>query len=112
MRQLPLVMFRPPPLRNPVSNYAMKAVSSSPLFRSTRQNPGYDNVDKFGKLSLRRAGIMRRHKRVIVIVYHLKVCVIEKKTGEVLSRHEIQPGRSFWTNILIDEETKKSRKAK
>src|SRR5487761_1996498 len=77
----------------------------------------HDSVDKFGKLSLRRAGIMhhlgvgieQRHKKVFIIVDHFKVSVVEKKTGEVLSRHEIQPGRSFWTNILIDEETKKSR---
>jgi transposase InsO family protein len=80
----------------------------------------HDNVDLFGKLSLRRAGIMHhlgigiehRHKRVIVIVDHFKVCVIEKKTGEVLSQHEINPGRSYWTNVLVDEETKRSRKAK
>lgn len=80
----------------------------------------HDYVDLFGKLSLRRAGIMHhlgigiehRHKKVIVIVDHFKVSVIEKKTGEVLSRHEINPGRSYWTNVLVDEETKKSRKAK
>ncbi|MCX6430939.1 MAG: IS481 family transposase [Actinobacteria bacterium] len=80
----------------------------------------HDSVDKFGKLSLRRAGVMhhlgvgieQRHKKVFMIVDHHKVSVVEKKTGEILSRHEIQPGRSFWTNILIDEETKKSRKAK
>lgn len=80
----------------------------------------HDNVDLFGKLSLRRAGIMHhlgigiehRHKRVIVIVDHFKVCVVEKKTGEVLSQHEIDPGRRYWTNVLVDEETKKSRKAK
>ncbi len=80
----------------------------------------HDIVDKFGKLSLRRAGIMhhlgvgiqQRHKKVFIIVDHFKVSVVEKKTGELLSRHEIQPGRSFWTNTLIDEETKKSRKAK
>jgi transposase InsO family protein len=80
----------------------------------------HDSVDKFGKLSLRRAGMMhhlgvgieQRHKKVFIIIDHFKVSVVEKKTGEVLSQHEIQPGRSFWTNILIDEETKKSRKAK
>lgn len=80
----------------------------------------YDSVDQFGKLSLRRAGIMHhlgigiehRHKKVIVIVDHFKVSVIEKKTGEILSRHEINPGRNYWTNLLVDEATKKSRKAK
>lgn len=80
----------------------------------------HDNVDQFGKLSLRRAGIMHhlgigiehRHKKVIVIVDHFKVSVVEKKTGEILSQHEISPGRSYWTNVLVDEEMKKSRKAK
>ena len=80
----------------------------------------HDNVDQFGKLSLRRAGIMHhlgigiehRHKKVIVIVDHFKASVIEKKTGEVLSQHEISPGRSYWTNVLVDEEIKKSRKTK
>lgn len=47
-----------------------------------------------------------------MIVDHYKASVIEKKTGEILSRHEINPGRSYWTNLLVDEETKKSRKAK
>lgn len=80
----------------------------------------YDSVDQFGKLSLRRAGIMHhlgigvehRDKKVIIIVDHIKVVVVEKKTGEVLSEHEINPSRIYWTNILVDEATKKSRKGK
>ena len=80
----------------------------------------YDVVDKFGKVSLRRAGKMHhlgvgrgnRDKKVIIIVDHIKVVVVEKKTGEVLSEHEINPSRSYWTNFLVDEATKKSQKEK
>ncbi|MHB1089668.1 MAG: IS481 family transposase [Ilumatobacteraceae bacterium] len=80
----------------------------------------YDSVDQFGKLSLRRAGKMHhlgvgvehRHKKVILIVDHFKVSVVEKKTGEVLSQHEINPDRNYWTNVLVDEAIKRSRKAK
>ena len=52
------------------------------------------------------------HKKVILIVDHFKVSVVEKKTGEVLSQHEINPDRNYWTNVLVDEATKRSRKAK
>jgi transposase InsO family protein len=80
----------------------------------------YDAVDQFGKISLRRAGKMhhlgvgihQRFKRVIVVVDHYKVLVVEKKTGEILSQHEIQPTRTYWTNYLVDEATKKTRKAR
>ena len=79
-----------------------------------------DRVDQFGKLSLRRAGKMHHlgvgihhgHKVVLMIVDHFKVTVVEKKTGEVLSQHEIDSSRSYWTNLLLDEEVKKSRKRK
>lgn len=79
-----------------------------------------DRVDQFGKLSLRRAGKMHHlgvgihhsHKVVIMIVDHFKVSVVEKKTGEVISQHEIDPSRSYWTNLLGEEEVKKSRKRK
>ncbi len=80
----------------------------------------HDSVDQFGKLSLRRAGKMhhlgvgieQRHKKVILIVDHFKVSVVEKKTGEVLSQHAIEPTRSYWTNFLVDTETKMGRKKK
>lgn len=80
----------------------------------------YDIVDQFGRLSLRRAGKMHhlgvgienQFKKVILIVDHYKVSVVEKKTGEVLSQHTIEPTRSYWTNVLVDEVTKRSRKPK
>lgn len=80
----------------------------------------HDNVDQFGKLSLRRAGKMHhlgigiehQHKKVILIIDHFKVSVVEKKTGEILSKHEINPSRNYWTNTLLDDTTKRSRKPK
>jgi transposase InsO family protein len=80
----------------------------------------HDSVDKFGKLSLRRAGKMHhlgvgidnQFKKVFVVADHYKVSVVEKKTGEIISQHEIQPTRTYWTNYLVDEATKRTRKAK
>ena len=80
----------------------------------------HDNVDQFGKISLRRAGkmhhlgvgIKNQFKIVYVVVDHYKVTVVEKKTGEVLSKHIIEPTRTYWTNFLVDEETKRSRRPK
>ena len=80
----------------------------------------HDSVDQFGKVSLRRAGKMHhlgvgienRFKKVYVVVDHYKVTVVEKKTGEILSQHEIQPTRTYWTNYLVDEATKRTRKEK
>ena len=80
----------------------------------------HDSVDQFGKLSLRRAGKMHHlgvgiehhFKKVFVVVDHYKVSVIEKTTGEVLSKHTIEPARVYWTNFLVDEETKRTRKPK
>jgi len=80
----------------------------------------HDSVDQTGRLSLRRAGKMHhlgvgvkhRDKKVIMIVDHIKVIVVEKRTGEVLSKHEIIPSRDYWTNYLVDEESKRSRRPK
>ena len=57
-------------------------------------------------------GDEHRDKKVIMIVDHFKVSVIAKKIGEILSQHEINPSRNYWTNVLVDEATKRSRKAK
>lgn len=80
----------------------------------------HDSVDQFGKLSLRRAGKMHHlgvgidhhFKKVYVIVDHYKVSVVEKKSGEILSQHIIEPSRTYWTNLLVDGVTKRSRKPK
>lgn len=75
----------------------------------------HDSVDQFGKLSLRRAGKMHHlgvgiehnFNRVFVVVDQYRVSVVVKKIGEVLSKHEIQPARTYWTNYLVDEKTKR-----
>jgi transposase InsO family protein len=66
----------------------------------------YDRVDGQGKVSFRRGGRMhhlgigRTHsgKRVLALADAQAVSVIELATGEVLSTHEIDPGRSYWRN--------------
>ena len=108
-------------MKTPAISYAA-TVKATPKVAINKEHfrVRYDNVDQFGKLSLRRAGKMHhlgvgvehRDKKVIMVVDHIKVAVVEKKTGEVLSEHEINPSRSYWTNILVDADTKKSRKKK
>lgn len=66
----------------------------------------HDRVDPGGKISLRRAGRMhhlgigRAHhgKRVLAIADQTTVTVIELRTGEILSQHDIDPTRSYWRN--------------
>ena len=77
----------------------------------------YDSVDHFGKLSIRRAGKMHhlgigvehRHKKVIIIVDHYKATVIEKKTGEKISEHEINPSKMYWANSLSEFNEKRRK---
>lgn len=77
-----------------------------------------DVVDEFGKVTLRRAGklhhlgVGRDHgfKRVALVVDHYSVIVVETKTGEILSKHAIEPSRDYWTNLLLDRNVKQTRK--
>ena len=55
-------------------------------------------------------GISHQFKIVFLVVDQYKISVIEKKTGEILSQHEVAPSKPYWTNDLIDEATKRSRK--
>jgi hypothetical protein len=65
-----------------------------------------DAVDRFGKLTLRRAGklhhlgIGARHTGtpVLVLVNDTTVDVIDPSTGELLSTHDINPNRDYWPN--------------
>ena len=98
-------------MKTPAMSYAA-TIKATPKRAEAREHyrVRYDNVDTFGKVSLRRAGKMHHlgvgrgnhAKRVIVIVDHVKVSVVEQKTGEVLSEHEINPGKTYWANILPD----------
>jgi len=108
-------------MRTPQSSYEA-TVKATPKVAKDKEHyrVRHDAVDQFGKLSLRRAGKMHHlgvgiehhFKKVFVVVDHYKVSVVEKKTGEVLSKHTIEPTRGYWTNFLVDEETKRSRKLK
>jgi hypothetical protein len=66
----------------------------------------HDRVDKLGNLTLRHAGKLHhlgvgaRHKqqRVTILVDHTSATVIQQDTGEILSRHHIDPNRDYWRN--------------
>jgi transposase InsO family protein len=66
----------------------------------------YDRLDVRGKMTLRRAGRMhylhsgRAHagKRVLAFADDHQVTVAELATGEVLSRHLIEPQKAYWRN--------------
>ena len=108
-------------MRTPQSSYEA-TVKATPKEAKDKEHyrVRHDNVDQFGKISLRRAGKMHhlgvgienQFKKVYIVVDHYKVSVVEKKTGEVLSKHVIEPTRTYWTNFLVDDETKRSRKLK
>jgi endonuclease/exonuclease/phosphatase family metal-dependent hydrolase len=66
----------------------------------------YDHVDAGGKVSIRHAGRMHhlgigtahRGKEILAITDQAGVTVIELRTGEVLSTHDINPARACWRN--------------
>jgi transposase InsO family protein len=66
----------------------------------------HDRVDKGGKISLRRAGRMHhlsagaahRGSPVLLIIDTREVTVVHLATGEILSRHDIDPTRGYWPN--------------
>lgn len=98
-------------MKTPAMSYAA-TIKATPKRADAKEHYRlrYDSVDTFGKVSLRRAGKMHhlgigrghRDKRVIIIVDHTKVTVVEKRTGEILSEHEINPTKNYWANILPD----------
>ena len=102
-------------MKTPAFSYAA-TIKATPKSADAKEHyrVRYDNVDTFGKVSLRRAGKMHhlgvgrgnRDKRVIIIVDHLKVTVVEKQTGEMLSEHEINPAKGYWANIWPDTHSK------
>jgi transposase InsO family protein len=66
----------------------------------------YDHVDAGGKVSIRHAGRMHhlgigtahRGKEVLATTDTASVIVIELRTGEILSTHDIDPARAYWRN--------------
>lgn len=66
----------------------------------------YDRLDTNGKMSFRRAGRMHHlgvgakhaRKRVLALADDHQVLITDLTTGEVLSRHLIEPTKSYWRN--------------
>ena len=66
----------------------------------------YGHVDAGGKVSIRHAGRMHhlgigsacRGQEILAITDTTSVTVIELRTGEVLSVHDIDPTRAYWRN--------------
>jgi transposase InsO family protein len=66
----------------------------------------YDRLDAKGKMTIRRAGRMHHlgigsahaRKRVLAFADDHHITVADLTTGEVLSRHLIDPSRSYWRN--------------
>ncbi len=67
----------------------------------------FDHVDKFGKVSLRRAGKMhhlgvgRAHagKAITILIDEKVVQVVEDKTGEILTTHLIDGQKIYWAQL-------------
>ena len=80
----------------------------------------HDGVDRFRKLSLRRAGqlhhpgvgIKHREKLIIMIIAYDNVIVADRRTGEVLSEHAIDDDKKYWTNTALTYEEKATRMKK
>ncbi len=81
----------------------MKALPSSTTLAG-HYRVRFDHVDRFGKLSLRRTGSMhhlgigRAHagKAVTILVDEVEVMVIDQVSGEILSKHTIDPEQNYW----------------
>ncbi|HEX6713740.1 MAG TPA: IS481 family transposase [Thermoleophilaceae bacterium] len=66
----------------------------------------YDRLDAKGKMTIRRAGRMHHlgigtthaRKRVLALADDHQITVIELHTGEVLSKHLIEPAKTYWRN--------------
>ncbi|MFJ6112617.1 IS481 family transposase [Agrococcus sediminis] len=66
----------------------------------------HDRVDRFGKLSLRRAGRMHHlgigidhaGTPVMILTDDTTVTVTDRATGEVLATHTVDPARTYWRN--------------
>jgi len=65
-----------------------------------------DTIDRFGKLTLRRAGrlhhlgVGREHatRPALILVTEHDATVVDSRTGELLSSHRIEPDKNYWRN--------------
>ena len=66
----------------------------------------YDRLDTKGRMTMRRAGRMHHlgvgiehaRKRVLAFADDHQITVADLNTGEVLSRHLIEPNKTYWRN--------------
>jgi transposase InsO family protein len=64
----------------------------------------FDRIDRFGKATLRRAGITHhlgigaghRNRAIMLLVDEELVRVVDDVTGELISTHRINPDRNYW----------------
>ncbi len=64
----------------------------------------FEHVDRFGKVTLRRAGLMHhlgvgveyRNRAIMMLVDEVEVRVIDDVTGEIISTHLIEPEKNYW----------------
>jgi transposase InsO family protein len=95
-RQTPGEVYRATPKAAPASN------GHPPSHYRLR----YDRLDTKGHMSLRRAGRMHHlgvgsahaRKRVLAFADDHHITVAELTTGELLSRHLIEPNKTYWRN--------------
>lgn len=75
---------------------------------TTRYRVREDRVDKHGRVTLRKAGKLHhlavgashRGTPVKILVDRDTATVINKETGEILSKHVLDPTRNYWRNQL------------
>jgi transposase InsO family protein len=73
---------------------------------STHYRVRHDVVDRYGKLTLRRAGklhhlgigIQHAGKTALILADHTTITVADPTTGEILSHHTIEPDKNYWRN--------------
>jgi len=91
--------------RTPTSAYASTLKAAPPPAQT--ENPyrvRTDTIDAYGKLTLRHAGrlhhlgigIAHSATPVLILVHPSTVDVINPATGELLSRHDINPAQNYW----------------
>jgi transposase InsO family protein len=91
--------------QTPSSAYA-STLKAEPR-QATAENPyrvRTDTIDRFGKLTLRHAGhlhhlgvgIHHANTPALILVHPSTVDVINPATGELLSRHDIDPDHNYW----------------
>jgi transposase InsO family protein len=97
-RQTPGEAYRATPKAAPASN------GRAPDHYRLR----YDRLDTQGKMTLRRAGRMHHlhagvehaRKRVLAFADQHHITIAELTTGEILSRHLIEPNKTYWRNQM------------